>query len=118
MIFKHRIARRSIGDQELRNDAVTRRSTSKQFIQSGSESVSLPFAAAGVETVSVSISFPTAFPTGVTPRVIITPKTILAITYRVTGITNTGFTLEASDNVGTDYTTAQTFEFAWIAIAP
>jgi len=117
-VNKYHLSRESVNTFALANDAVTRDKAHEQFIQSGSASLTLGFAATGVETVTASVTFATAFPSGVTPRVIICPKDILAITWAVTTISNTGFTLSASDNVGTDYTTSQTLDIDYIAIAP
>jgi len=88
------------------------------FIQCGSASLSLGFSVVGVETVTATVTFATAFPTGTTPRVVYSAKDILAITHAVTAVSNTDFTISASDNVGTDYTTAQTLDIDYIAMIP
>jgi len=117
-ISEYHLAKSAISTFTLADDCVTRAKTHEQFIQSGSASLSLGFTATGVETVTASVTFATAFPSGVTPHIVVCPKDILAITWAVTSITNTGFTLSASDNVGTDYTTSQTFDIDYLAIAP
>jgi len=104
------------GEEHIIDNTIPIAKLKDSEIQFGKVSLTLPFAAAGVETVSASVSFPKSFPTGKIPTVIVVPRTILAITFRVTGESETGFTLEASDNVGTDYTTSQTFDIAYIAI--
>jgi len=103
--------------EHIARDAVTRQKVPETFIQSGSATLTLPFAAVGVETVSASVTFPTKFPAGVVPKVAYSLKTIQPITHRVTGVSNTGFTIEASDNVGTDLTASVTVDIDWIAIA-
>jgi len=87
----------------------------KTVIQAGSATVSLGFSVTGVETVSATVTFATAFPTGVTPKVVYCVKTIQPITHRITSITNTGFTIEASDNVGTDLTASVSVDIEYVA---
>jgi len=82
-------------------------------IQFGKTSVSFPFAAAGEENVSASITFPKAFATA--------PVVVAAIVGINVGIVNisvttTGFTITVRDDKGTDYTTSQTATVHWIAI--
>jgi len=115
--YKWQQARGSIFDEHVNPEAKIDVGKLKN-IQRGTATLTLPFAAAGVETVSASVTFPKAFPTGVVPIVIYSPKTIQPITTRVTGESNTGFTIEASDNVGTDLTASVTVEIAWVAVAP
>jgi len=103
----------------LTKEIVSRAETSKVFIQSGTATLSLPFAATGVETVTATVTFPTAFPDGVIPHVFFTWGSIgLAITTAVTAVSNTSFEISARDNVGTDYTTSQSLTITWYAIAP
>jgi len=83
-------------------------------LQSGRASVSFPFAAAGEENVSASVTFPKAFAT--------TPAVTIAIEGADVGIVNisvttTGFTVTVRDDKGTDYTAAQTATINWIAVA-
>jgi len=117
-INEYHLSKESVSSVVLADEAVTRPKVDDQFIQSGSALLNLGFAAAGVETVNVTVAFAAAFPSGVSPRVIICPRDILAITWAVTSISNTGFTFSASDNVGTDYTTSQSLRIDFIAIAP
>jgi len=82
-------------------------------IQYGKTSVSFPFAVAGEENVSATISFPTAFAAA--------PLVVPAIEGIDVGIVNiavttTGFTITVRDDKGTDYTTAQAATVHWIAI--
>jgi len=86
------------------------------FIQAGAASVSFPFAAAGEENVSVSITFPTPFPTGVIPEVAAEIEGADVGIVRI-AVTETGFTLTVRDDKGTDYTAAQAATVRWIAIA-
>jgi len=79
-VNKYHLSRQSVNTFALQDDAVTREKAHEQFIQSGSATLSLPFSAAGVETVTATITFATAFPSGVIPRVIVWPKDMLAIT--------------------------------------
>jgi len=85
------------------------------FIQQGTESISLPFAATGEENVSVSISFPTSFPTGVVPAVLVEIEGADVGIVSVS-VTETGFTVVVRDDKGTDYTAAQAATLRWVAI--
>jgi len=115
-IRREHIAKDAVEQEDIVKAAVTREKVPKTFIQSGSATLTLPFAAAGVETVSASVTFPTAFPTGGVPKVTYSLKTIQPITHRVSAVSNTGFTIEASDNVGTDLTASVSVDIDWIAI--
>jgi len=86
------------------------------FIQAGADSVSFGFAVAGEENVSASVTFPTAFPTGVVPQVSVEIEGIDVGIVNVSP-TETGFTITVRDDKGTDYTTAQTATVRWIAVA-
>lgn len=112
------IATGAVGTAELANGAVTRVKTTKTFIQSGATAVSYPFAAPGVERVSVSITFPVAFPTGVVPHVVATHNVGDVHVCGITAISNTTFTISVSDTAGVDKTAAVSATVYWIAIAP
>jgi len=101
---------------KLMDALIVARHIADEFIQRGTESVSLPFAAAGEENVSVSITFPTAFPTGVVPSV---HAEFEGVDVGIVNIaaTETGFTITVRDDKGTDYTAAVTATLRWTAIA-
>jgi len=100
---------------KMADGAVTGPKTANTFIQAGSASVSFPFAAAGVEVVSVSVTFPTSFPTGVVPQLAVEVEGPDVHVVRVV-VTETGFTIYVSDTI-TDYATSQSAVVRWIAIA-
>jgi len=82
-------------------------------IQFGKTSVSFPFAVAGEENVSATVTFPTAFATA--------PVVVVAIEGIAVGIVNisvtaSNFTITVRDDKGTDYTASQTATVHWIAI--
>jgi len=54
----------------------------------------------------------------VTPKVVFSPKDHQPVTLAVTAISNTGFTLTAKDELGSDLTTSITIDIDYIAIAP
>jgi len=82
-------------------------------IQFGKTSVSFPFAVAGEENVSATISFPTAFPTS--PVVVASIEGIDAGIVNIS-VTASNFTITVRDDKGTDYTASQTATVHWIAI--
>jgi len=84
-----------------------------KFLQAGKPSVSFPFAAAGEENVSASISFPVAFDT--TPIVAVSIEGIDVGIVNVS-VTTSGFTITVRDDKGTDYTAAQTASVNYIAV--
>jgi len=98
---------------DIIDEAVTKEKIAAKTLQSGSTSVSFPFAGTGEENVSASISFPTAFDAA--PAVI---ASVEGINVGIVSIaaTATGFTITVRDDKGTDYTTAQTATVRWIAI--
>jgi len=83
-------------------------------IQAGRTSVSFPFAAAGEENVSASITFPKAF--AAAPAVAVAIEGIDVGVVRI-AVTKTGFTVTVRDDKGTDYTTGQAATVNWIAVA-
>jgi len=103
-------------ETELLSSVVTAAKVADTFIQAGATSVSFPFAVAGEENVSASITFPTAFPTGVVPQVAVEIEGIDVGIVNVS-VTETGFAVTVRDDKGSDYTTAQTATVRWIAIA-
>jgi len=115
------IATRHIGNGQvttpkIADGAVTGPKTPNTFIQEGAASVSFPFAAAGEENVSASVTFPPAFPTGTIPQVAVEIEGIDVGIVNIS-VTETGFTVSVRDDKGVDYTTAQTATVRWIAIA-
>jgi len=88
-----------------------------RLIQAGRASVSFPFAVTGEENVSASVTFPTAYPTGQIPAVVVSIEGIDVGVVNVS-VTETGFTVTVRDDKGTDYTTSQTATVNWIAIGP
>jgi len=83
-------------------------------IQVGRTSVSFPFAAAGEENVSASVTFPKAFAAAPAVAVAIEGANVGIVNISVTA---TGFTVTVRDDKGTDYTAAQTATVNWIAVA-
>jgi len=83
-------------------------------IQAGRTSVSFPFAAAGEENVSASVTFPTAFAAAPAVTVAVEGANVGIVNISVT---TTGFTLTVRDDKGTDYTAAQAATIDWIAVA-
>ena|GEM_PF-6910325 len=105
-IHRHHYARKSITSDVIRD------------IRTGVVTVSVPFAASGVERKSVTISFAEPFPAGVIPRVFASiDQTDLHIT-GITNVSNTGFTLTLSDTAGVDKTAAVSVTVTYLAIAP
>jgi parallel beta-helix repeat protein len=79
---------------------------------SGTVSLSVPFATAGIERISVSYTFPTAF--AVTPKVVLaTTNTTDVSIIGYTAISTTSMTWVFSDNVGVDKTAAVGVEVRW-----
>jgi len=83
-------------------------------IQAGRTSVSFPFATAGEENVSASVTFPTAFAAAPAVAASIEGVNVGIVNISVTA---TGFTVTVRDDKGTDYTVAQTATVNWIAVA-
>jgi len=118
------VAAGAVGTEELKDAAVTEAkiadgSVSKAklkttSIQAGAADVSIPFAAAGVETVTATVTFPTAF--AAAPTTVIITHNRPHMSLAVTAVTASNFTISASDNKGTDYTAAETARVYWIAI--
>jgi len=93
---------------------VTETEIADRALQSGRTSVSFPFAAAGEENVSASVTFPTAF--AAAPAVAVSIEGADVGVVRV-AVTATGFTVTVRDDKGTDYTAAQAATVNWIAMA-
>jgi len=83
-------------------------------LQCGRTSVSFPFAAAGEENVSASVTFPTAFKAAPAVAVAIEGANVGIVNISVT---TTGFTVTVRDDKGTDYTAAQSATVNWVAVA-
>lgn len=76
-----------------------------QQIQTGQQN----FASAAT-SASVAVAFPIAYPAGSVPRVSVTPNTFAVSGLTVTGVSNTGFTL----NINRSTTAAPAI--TWIAV--
>ena len=99
---------------KINDGAITKAKLKATSIQAGSNSVSFPFAATGVENVTATITFPTAF--AAAPTTVLITCSVADINVAVTGITATDFTITARDSEGTDYTAAVSAIIKWIAI--
>jgi len=117
-VCEYHLSKESVSTSVLADDAVTRAKTHEQFIQSGSATCTFDFAVAGVEAKTATVTFGTAFPSGVIPKVVFSPKNNQPVTLAMTSISNTGFTLTAKDELGTDLTASITINIDYIAIAP
>jgi len=114
-IVTRHIADGAVTTPKVADEAITAPKVPATFIQQGTESVSLPFAVAGEENVSVSITFPVAFPTGVVPSVHVEIEGADVGIVSV-AVTETGFTVTVRDDKGTDYTAAVTATLRWTAV--
>jgi len=83
-------------------------------LQAGRTSVTFPFAVAGEENVSVSITFPEAFAAPPAVAVAIEGADVGIVNVSVTA---TGITVTVRDDKGTDYTAGQAATVGWIAVA-
>jgi len=108
------IASGAVDTAELKDGAVTKAKLKATSIQSGSASVSFPFAATGIENVTATVTFPTAFTAA--PTTVVISCNVADINVSVTGITASDFTVTARDSEGTDYTAAVSATIYWIAI--
>jgi len=117
-INEYHLSKESVSTVVLADRAVTRNKASELFIQSGSATCSFAFSVVGVETQTASVTFAIAFPSGVIPRVVFSPKDNQPVTLAVTAVSNTGFTLTAKDELGTDLTATIKINIDYIAIAP
>jgi len=104
-----------LGHTHIKDDTVPLVKLSSAEIQYGKTSVSFPFAVAGEENVSATVTFPKAFAAP--------PLVVVAIEGADVGIvkvatTTTNFTVTVRDDKGTDYTAAQSATVHWIAIKP
>jgi len=98
----------------LDRESVAKETLAKSAIQSGRTSVTFPFAAAGEENVSATITFPQAF--AAVPAVVCSIQGINVGIVVVTPTTS-NFSVTVRDDKGTDYTTGQTATVNWIAMA-
>jgi len=127
-VRRYRIAREAVASESIKSrevkrehiapGAVGRAETDELFLQTGATSVSIPFAVVGVERVSVSVTFPEAFPAGVVPRVIAIHNQADIHTCGITAVSATGFTIVFSDTAGVDKTAAVSAILYWVAVAP
>jgi len=113
MAKREHIYKNSIETNDVIDGAITKEKLDPRSLQAGRTSVSFPFAVAGEENVSATITFPTAFeaPPSVAASVEGIDVGIVSITS-----TATDFTIVVRDDKGTDYTTSQTATINWIAI--
>jgi len=98
---------------KLKDDSTPLAKLLSSDIQFGKTSVSFPFAVAGEENVSATISFPKAFATA--PLVVVAIEGINVGIVNVSSTTS-NFTVTVRDDKGIDYTTSQTATVHWIAI--
>jgi len=113
MIKRWHVGRDAVHSEHIPDGAITKDDIDPKSLQAGRTSVSFPFAAAGEENVSASITFPTAFDAA--PAVIVSIEGIDVGVVNVS-VTATGFTVTVRDDKGTDYTTPQTATVNWVAI--
>jgi len=113
-----KIADLNVTTDKLGTMAVTRVKTSNVFIQTAAITTSFAFAAAGVERISATVAFTTAFPTGVVPRVFAAIDQVDLHITGITAISETGFTLTLSDTAGVDKTAAVSVVVTYLALAP
>jgi len=114
LIATRHIGSLQITEAKLADRAVTKPKIHLQALQTGRASVSFPFAAAGEENVSASVTFPTAFPTGAVPAVAVEVEGIDVGIVNIS-VTETGFTVTVRDDKGADYTAAQSATLDWTA---
>jgi len=116
-IRRYHIEKEAIEKDDIPDKEIPINKLDELAIQNGETTVSFPFAVAGVEEVTASVSFPKPYPTGVIPIVTFNHNNP-DLTVVLDSKTETGFTLRAKDNLGVDYTTAQSVVINWIAIYP
>jgi len=113
-VRRYHVAKDAIdGEVAILDDSIPFAKLLDTTVQAGKTSVSFPFAIAGEENVSATITFPTAFATA--------PLVVVAIEGADVGIvkvatTTTNFTVTVRDDKGTDYTAGQSATVHWIAI--
>jgi len=118
-VKRYHVERSAIdGDKHIIDDTIPVAKLKSDQIQKGTASLTFPFAAAGVETHSATVTFPKSFPTGKVPILTITPADNVQCSLAVTARTETDFTVTASDNLGIDLTSSITVDILWIAIVP
>jgi len=105
--------RESITSEIVKNLTLKKGDLNPKSIQFGTATVSLGFAAAGVETVSATIAFPEPFDEA--PSVVLVSSNLSDLSIAVASVSPTSFVLNASD-VGTDYTTSRTVKIYWMAV--
>ena len=98
------LAKDAVQAEQIAPSSVGREEVKKSFIQCGKTSVTFNFSATGVEAVTADVTFPEAFPSGVTPKVVITPAANHPISLAVTAVDNTKFTITAKDELCLLYT--------------
>jgi len=113
-IARHHIGNSSVHTEKINDDAVTKAKIANKTLQAGRTSVSFPFAIAGEENVSASVTFPTSFDAAPSVSVMIEGINVGIASVSVTA---SGFTVTVRDDKGTDYTTSQSATVNWIAVA-
>jgi len=103
------------GAHHIIKDTIPLAKLSSAEIQFGKTSVTFPFAVAGEENVSVTITFPKAF--AAEPVVVATVEGADVGIARI-GVGLTGFSITVRDDKGTDYTTGEGAIVHWIAVKP
>jgi len=113
-ISRHHLMGSSVHQEKIADDAVTKAKIADKALQAGRTSVSFPFAVAGEENVSASVTFPTAFDAAPAVSVMVEGIDVGVASVSVTA---SGFTVKVRDDKGTDYTTSQSATVNWIAVA-
>jgi len=107
------LERESVRDEHIPSDELGLGKLKSSDIQYGKTSVTFPFAVAGEENVSATITFPKAFTT--VPLVVASIEGIDVGVVNISPATD-GFTITVRDDKGTDYTAGVTATVHWIAI--
>jgi len=105
---------KAIIEKLIRDGEISKAKLKPSSIQLGSASVSFPFAATGIENVTATITFPTAF--AASPTIVLINCSVIDIQVAVTAKTATNFTVTARDSEGTDYTAPVSAQIDWLAI--
>jgi len=116
-IRRNHIETDAVEEDDVLKGAIPIEKIPETTLQSGEDKVSFPFAVAGVEEVTATITFPKAFPTGKVPHVTFVHNNP-DLTVVLDAKTETNFTLRAKDNLGVDFTSAQLVTINWTAIVP
>jgi len=107
------LEKESVHDEHIPASEISLGKLKASDIQYGKTSVTFPFAAAGEENGSATITVPKAF--AAAPLVVVSIEGINVGIVNVSATTS-NFTVTVRDDKGTDYTTSQTATVHWIAI--